>query len=217
MPQGSSHSSEFLPQLTQGSHGYENAFRSRASDLVALLQQDTGSSSFHDVITNLLTPTNLGICVENFFQYAYKHMPIVHKPTFVVESVELPLFLSIFVVGAIWSYPRDTYFMVLDIVELAERCIFESLLFMELCDPGKGSLDPRSPGILSLLQAATMMTSIGFALPNARHRRRFRGQRFTDLVSAMRRLRAGVQSTTYRWIGHNFEWDKYIMSESYSR
>lgn len=217
VPQGSSSVLEFLPQPTPDSDAHEDILRSCASDLVVLLKQASESSLFHDFITNLLTPTNLGSCIENFFQHAYRHVPIVHKPSFALANTENSLLLSIFVVGAIWSYPRDTYFMVLDVIELVERCIFGSLLFTKLQDPGISSLNPRSSGILSLLQAATMMVSISFALPNAGHRQRFRNQRFTDLVSVARLLRVGSENTSYTWTNVNFDWADYISSESYSR
>ncbi|USP77310.1 hypothetical protein yc1106_04584 [Curvularia clavata] len=216
-PQGSSSLLEFLPQPTPDSDAHEDVLRSRVSDLVVLLKQGTRSSLFHDVIINLLTPTNLGLCIENFFQYAYRHVPIVHKPSFVVANAESSLLLSVFVVGAIWSYPRDTYFMVLDVIELVEQCIFESSLFISLRGPTRSSLNPHSPGVLSLLQAATMIVSISLALPNADHRQRFRSQRFTDLVSATRLLRAGAEKTSHTWTNINFEWTEYIISESCSR
>jgi hypothetical protein len=217
MPQGSSNLLEFLPQAPPGSNSQEDVLRCRASDLVALLEEVAEPSRYRDIATALLTPTNLGLCIENFFQYAYRHVPIVHKPSFEVTSADPVLLLSVFVVGAIWSYPRDTYFMVLEIVELAERCIFENIMFKRLQDPRTAELDPRSSDVLPLLQAATMIVSISFAFPDAEHRRRFRNDRFVDLMSVTRALRLGSEKIIHASNVMSFEWTDYIISESSSR
>lgn len=217
VPLGSSSLLDLLPQSTPGTAAHEDALRRRAYDLIAFLGECDRSTSSHDIITALLTPINLDSCVETFFQYAYRHVPIVHKPSFMVANAELPLLLSIFVVGAVWSYPRDTYFMVLDIVELAERCIFEDAIFEELQGPETKSVNLSSPGVLPLLQAATMLVSISFAFPNAEHRRRFRSYRFSYLMSVARLLRVGDKEGFHPPTSADFEWTDYITCESCSR
>ncbi|KAF2627249.1 hypothetical protein BU25DRAFT_60025 [Macroventuria anomochaeta] len=220
VPQGSLSLLDLLPQSALTSDAHDDALRRRTSDLIAYLEEDGRASSSHDMIAILLTPTNLELCVESFFQYAYRHVPIVHKSSFEIVSAELPLLLSIFVVGAVWSYPRDTYFMVLDIVELTERCIFESDLFKTLQGPDSKYVTASSPGVLSLLQAATMLVSISFAFPNADQRRRFRSQRFFDLMSITRLLKYDSKGGSYSQItdaATHFEWTNYVTCESCNR
>ncbi|KAF3036245.1 hypothetical protein E8E11_005577 [Didymella keratinophila] len=217
VPQSSSSVSGFLPQVAPGSGAHEGLLRQRAAELIALLEGSAKSSSPHDIVTDFLTPTNLGLCLENFFYHAYRHVPIVHKASFEIASAELPLLLSILVVGAVWSYPRDTYFMALDTVELAERCIFESTLFRELQDPETMCHSARSTAALPLLQAATMLVSISFAFPNAEYRRRFREQRFPEMISVTRSLRLGSEKSSDLLTSTSFEWSDYIFRESCSR
>ncbi|KAH6637379.1 hypothetical protein C7974DRAFT_389401, partial [Boeremia exigua] len=211
--------------ITQGLHTpdlYDEIFRRRAGELIHLVENAgrTASRPPSDTVAMLLTPGNLALCVESFFRNAYRHVPIVHPPSFSSTSAELPLLLGVFVVGAVWSYPRDTYFMVLDIVELIEECIFGGNDFQELLDPIPEGSRTTSPRMLSLLQAATMLVSISFAFPNLVHRRRFREQRFSDLISAIRLLQGdGTISrlTKLTEAATSFDWKEYIVKESYNR
>jgi hypothetical protein len=217
VPQSSSSVPEFLPHVTPDSRAHEELLRHRASELIALLEGNAKDSSPQDIVTDLLTPANLGLCIENFVHHAYRHVPIVHKASFEIASAELPLLLSVFVVGAFWSYPRDTYFMALDTVELAERCIFENVLFSKLQGTKIKDLNARSKGVLPLLQAATMLVSISFAFPNAEYRRRFREQRFSDLMSVTRSFRFGREASSDMLNFASFKWSDYIFHESCSR
>jgi hypothetical protein len=220
VPQGSLSLLDFLPQSTVTYNAHDDALGRRASELIKYLEDHGTDLSPHDMIATLLTPTNLAQCVENFFQYAYRHVPIVHRPSFEVLSAELPLLLAVFTVGALWSYPRDTYFMVLDIVEQAETCIFESHLFKQLQGSGVKDVTASSPGVLSLLQAATMLVSVSFVFPNADHRRRFRTQRLSDLMSIIRLLKTDNKEEFLLLVADgaaHFEWTDYITQESCSR
>lgn len=217
VPQSSSNVFDFLPQATSDSDIHEEIFRSRASELIGFLEGIANPAPPHELVTNLLTPANLGLCIESFFHHAYRHVPIVHKASFEIATTELPLLLSVFVVGAVWSYPRDTYFMALDMVELVERSIFEDMLFKKLQDPETKDLSPRSKGVLPLLQAATMLVSISFAFPNAKYRRRFREQRFSDLTSVTRSLRFANEKSSNPLIPASFEWSDYVFRESCNR
>jgi hypothetical protein len=216
--QGSSNLLDLMPESAPASDADNDTFRRRTLDLIALLEDSGRTLSSYDTIGTLLTPINLALCVDNFFRYAYRHVPIVHKPSFEVASAELPLLLSIFVVGAVWSYPRDTYFMVLDIVELAERCIFEGDLFKTLQGHDITDATASSLDVLPFLQAATTMVSISFAFPNAEHRRRFRTQRFSDLMSITRLLKVDNKGGFHLPIdAAYFDWTAYITHESCSR
>jgi hypothetical protein len=217
VPQNSSGVLEFLPQAARNSLAHEEVLRQRAAELIALLEGSANPSSPHDILTDFLTPNNLGLCIENFFHHAYRHVPIVHKASFEIASAELPLLLCVFVVGAVWSYPRDTYFMALDAVELVERCVFENALFRRLQDAETKDLNAQSKGVLPLLQAATMLVSISFAFPNAEYRRRFREQRFSDMIAVTRSIRLGGEQSSDMLTSASFEWSDYIFRESCSR
>lgn len=217
VPETSSSVFGFLPQATPGLDIQEKTLRYRASDLAGFVEGIASSALPRELVANLITSTNLCLCIESFFRHAYRHVPIVHKASFDVATAVLPLLLSTFVVGAVWSYPRDTYFMALEMVELVERSVFENTLFKKLQDPDIKDLNPRSEGVLPLLQAATMLVSISFTFPKAECRRRFREQRFSELTSVTRSLRLASEKSSDPSIPASLEWSDYVFRETCSR
>lgn len=213
-----------LPEVeAPGQHAsdeYSAIFQARAAELVQLLEnagRATNCSS-STTVGSLLTAGNLALCVDTFFRNAHKHLPIIHEPSFTPEDAETSLLLAIFVVGAVWSYPRDTYFMVLDIIEMIEKCIFEGQIFQELREVRQNDRT-TSPHIIALLQAATLLVSISFAFPNPDHRRRFRDHRFLDLIAAIRLLPCedAKDDLTPASDPESFEWSTFITRECCNR
>lgn len=180
----------------------------------------TASSPSSQAVAILLTPDNLAHCVKIFFRKAYQHIPVIHQSSFEPGNAELPLLLAVFVVGAVWSYPRDTYFMVLDVIEMIEVCIFEHQTFRKLQDQGGFGAENRSPQFLASLQAATLLVSISFAFPDPNHRRRFRDQRFLHLIAIIRELQCECIKESPAQMAHSadtFDWTTYVHRESCNR
>lgn len=195
----------------------------RVSELITLIESARRNSTLplESTVSALFTPSNLSICIDSFFRNAYKHVPIVHEPSFEVETTNLQLLLSIFVVGAVWSYPRDTYFMVFDVIEMVERCIFESELFKDVLKNGTKAKNVSQSNLLSLTQAATMLISISFAFPRSEHRRRFRERRFLDLIAIVRSFQADsireASISSPLNAGQSRDWESYIAFEISNR
>lgn len=216
------HSPVLAPQAQDFLDVSYNGIEPRIAEISTFLESlcEAASSTSPGAMEMLQTPADLAICIDSFFQNAYKHVPIVHRPTFAIESVELPLLLAIVVVGALWSYPRDTYFMVSDIVELAEKCVFESEVFVQLREFGPKSCPISLPRTLALLQAATVLMAISFSLPVYELRRRFREHRYPDLVALVRQLqgdlvKSGMGTTMHA--SQNFDWKRYLTIETSNR
>lgn len=174
-------------------------------------------SSRSDILT-LLTPDYLAKTVELFFRQAHRHVPFVYEPAFDMATVEISLLLAIFMVGCVWTYPRDTYyfFLTLDIIKVAEECIFGHKVFQKLLHRDGVDIGLALP----ITQAATLLVSISFGFPDIEVRRRFRSHRFSDLVSVTRTLRSkDTEFSTYPVVKsvrplHGVE---YITRESYNR
>ena len=221
---GPNHSTELQRYDAEAQDAHDHILRDRVGELITLIGS-TGrdlTSSPESTVSALFTPSNLSLCVENFFQNAYKHVPIVHEPSFKTETVNLQLLLSVFLVGAVWSYPRDTYFMVFDVIEMVEQCIFESEIFQHVLKNGTKAEHVSLSNLLPLTQAATMSISISFAFPQSEHRRRFRERRFSDLISITRFLQADsiereVPSLPLLDAGLPLDWAKYIAFETTNR
>ena len=217
-------STEFQTYDAEEQDAHDHVLQDRVGKLISLVEI-TGRNSIsppESTVSALFTPSNLSLCIESFFRNAYKHVPIVHEPSFEVETINLQLLLSVFVVGAVWSYPRDTYFMVFDVIEMVERCIFESDIFQDVLNNGTNSEHVSLSTILSLAQAATMLISISFAIPQSKHRRRLREGRFLDLISITRSLQAdsidcGASPLSLCNAGLPLDWEKYIAFETCNR
>lgn len=198
---------------------HDEQIRKRTIELVELFKSFHGTRLLRsqEIIDTLLVPGILMETVDLFFRYAHRHIPIIHEPTFDIASVELSLLLSIFLVGSVWSYPRDTYFMALDIVEMAEKCIFESEMFKNLLLHDVKKVTGAC--ILPVLQAATLLVSISFGFPNAEIRQRFRYHRLSDLVSIARSLKS-ESIKLHQHCSENAatsEWTDYVALESHNR
>lgn len=172
---------------------HDSSLDRRTAELVMLFTnvQDKGSFCIQKDVDTLLTSGYLANTVDLFFRQAHRHVPIVHEPTFDIGTVELPLLLAIFMVGSVWTYPRDTYyfFSAPTVIEMTENYIFESELFRKLLRRDCNTTTTSSAGVLSLLQAATLFLSISFGFAGTEVRRRFRIHRFADLLSVTRSLK----------------------------
>jgi hypothetical protein len=221
---GPNHSIELQTYDAEAHDARDHVLRDRVGELITLIGS-TGRNSTsppESTVRALFTPSNLSLCIESFFRNAYKHVPIVHEPSFKVETTNLQLLLSVFVVGAVWSYPRDTYFMVFDIIEMVEQCIFESEICQDVLKNGTKAEHVSLSDLLSLTQAATMLISISFAFPQSERRRCFRERRFSDLISIMRPLQAdslkrGAPSLLPVSAGLLLDWENYIDFETSNR
>lgn len=221
---GPNHSTELQTYDAEAQDAHDHVLRDRVGELITLIGS-TGRDSTsppESTVSALFTPSNLSLCIESFFQNAYKHVPIVHEPSFKTETVNLQLLLSVFLVGAVWSYPRDTYFMVFDVIEMVEQCIFESEIFQHVLKNGTKAEHVSLSNLLPLTQAATMLISISFAFPQSERRRRFRERRFSDLISITRFLQANsikreVPSLPLLDAGLPLDWAKYIAFETTNR
>jgi hypothetical protein len=220
--QDSSSLSDLSLQSDNFPNRYNGVYKHKATEMISFLEDFRGRALVpsRDLITALLTPTNLAVCLDTYIRNGHRHIPIIHKSCLKVESMELTLLLAVFVVGAVWSYPRDTYFTVLNIVEMTERSIFEGNLFKRLQKHDSRDVAIGSPGVLSVLQAATLLISISFAFPSVDVRRRFRNQRFTDLVSVVRLLDVNTNSSAPGLTTADvasFDWSGYVARESCNR
>jgi hypothetical protein len=221
---GPDHSTELQTYDAEAQDAHDHVLRDRVGELITLIGS-TGRNSISSpdsTVRAIFTPSNLSLCIESFFHNAHKHVPIVHEPSFKTETVNLQLLLSVFVVGAVWSYPRDTYFMVFDVIEMVEQCIFEGEIFQHVLKNGTKAEHVSLSNLLPLTQAATMLISISFAFPQREHRRRFRERRFSDLVCITRFLQADsikreVPSLPLLDAGLPLDWAKYIVFETTNR
>ncbi|XPS68235.1 hypothetical protein M3J09_000526 [Ascochyta lentis] len=219
------HAESFTPTSRPLQSDYsacEEIIQGRVADMTAFFLSSKKSVSSHcqETIRTLFTSDVLLSSVDLFFRYAYRHVPIVHPSSFRIETVELPLLFSVLLVGCIWSYPSDTYFLALDVAEEIETCVFENDIFTRLRDEDGADTGAASRSALPLLQSATLLISVSFSFPDADVRRRFRTHRFSDLISVVRSLKSDRSKHHCFWTADataTINWNHYVTQESYNR
>lgn len=128
--------------------------------------------------------TNLSQFVSNFFQRLYANIPIIHPPTFHIETTPLPLLLAVFLFGSLCCTPQDSALSAREFFDLAEEYIFSfpSLKRMSMCQESSQELAEE----VGVFQAALIMEVIQNGSSNTLTRRRLRLERHPCLVMAMR-------------------------------
>lgn len=162
-----------------------------------------------DMRTALFTVPNLIEFTRMFFDYWYPNCPILHQPTYNLETVSLSLLFVVFLIGASYSSPRDTAGLAGTCALLCEEFVFEgSELKKILCN--EGAHDPTS---LQTIQAA-FLVSVLHNWQNGTHTRQMmRRFRYCDVVTAARRLGLPSSTNPYATGIFPFDWVGYVAAE----
>lgn len=133
---------------------------------------------------SVFAETNLSQFVSNFFQRLHANIPIIHPPTFHIETAPLPLLLAVFLFGSLCCTPQDSALSAREFFDLAEEYIFGflSLKRMSKCQESNRELAEE----VGVFQAALIMEVIQNGSSNTLTRRRLRLERHPCLVMAMR-------------------------------
>lgn len=134
---------------------------------------------------DLFSAANIRLFECLYAQYHHKHCPIIHIPTFEAESATLPLLMATFLAGSLHSHPRDTSFLGVDCLDLAEAFIF-SLPALNVETEHGAPTEPKMLETYDVLKAAVILLQlqIGRNVPDIR--RKVRYQRFPILIHAAR-------------------------------
>ncbi|RSL42852.1 hypothetical protein CEP54_015323 [Fusarium duplospermum] len=161
---------------------------------------------------SVFTEANLVQFVQAYFSRLHAYIPIVHQPTFQIETAPLPLLMSIFLLGSL-SYPsQDAAISARDFFDLAEVYIFSHPTFrriLQQCSTESASIDK-----LQILQAALIIEIIQNGSSNVHTRRRLRLERHPCLVAVMRI--SGLLQANRRFSLHSLagtDWQMFICDE----
>jgi hypothetical protein len=129
----------------------------------------------------VLTPHNMQIFVERYFNYWYPHCPIVHRPSFDIGSASLPLLFAIAIIGSLFSPAKDYGMSAKEILDLAEEYAFLNPIFTSLI---LGDCTPcHSAVVLEAIQAALLIAKVQIWNGSASSRRRIRLSRYGDIIT----------------------------------
>ncbi|CZR58532.1 uncharacterized protein PAC_08424 [Phialocephala subalpina] len=168
----------------------------------------------YEAIELFVTAENLTEFTRLYFENWHPNCPILHQPTFDLETISLPLLLSVFLIGATYSSPRDTASMARQCYDIAEDYAFGHKDFTRIFQIEH----PEGIGTaIEALQATFLVVIMQNWTSCTISRRRMRTQRYSDIVSAARLL--GLTSATNEWSREEccnfqtFNWNSYINAE----
>lgn len=168
----------------------ETLLSQRVQELIKNLNQFAGSETSRAHLKNtidqdLFSVANIRAFEHLYVQHFHRHCPIIHLPTFQAESATLPLLLAIFLGGALYSYPRDTHFLAVDCLDIAEEYLFS----LPVLDIGYKCTAPSpSPALehYEALKALAILSQLQIGRNDHDIRRRIRYERFPRVVHAAR-------------------------------
>jgi hypothetical protein len=178
------------------SHPTQYRIEALLSLLMAQYQSNPNAFAFPtdgfplDLARAVFTSNNVVEYVSAFFSYFHPHTPFIHRPSFDIQTVSLPLLLTISFLGSVFATPQDDALSARCFFDLGEEYIFG--LLHQASTHSNHSIDER----LQIIQAAVLIHALQMDSNNDGIRLRIRTHRFPAIVASMRRLDLFMTSHT---------------------
>lgn len=161
-----------------------------------LNEQEQADISQH--LNYLFVPSKIEKSINSYFELWHPHCPMVHRPSFTIESTPIPLLIAMTLMGAMYSqveHEVDSCKVALDIAELFIYSIDDFTDHFEIQQMLKFSSTPAQtqasmPSYLALknLQAAYLIIVVQTWAGNSAARKRAMEARFSTVIKVARRL-----------------------------
>ncbi|RDL40259.1 uncharacterized protein BP5553_00238 [Venustampulla echinocandica] len=168
---------------------------------------------------DILTPERIHTFIKLYFHHWHRHGPIIHEPTFEPSKTALPLLLSVFAIGGMYSKdPLEVSMMklLLDFIEIAVYSsvrIEDDYEIKQSAPTGKND-ECEEQRQLEEFQGAYLMVVVQYWAGNAMAKKRVRQQRFMRLVSIARsRLALTTQHQVNFTLSNNQDFRSWIRRE----
>lgn len=162
-----------------------------------------------DTLPEILTPANLRTHIAAYFRYTHRDYPIIHCPTFEMETTLPALLLSLFLCGSLYCGKKGVDYR--GFYDIAEEYAFNQLHVAVETSYSSGVA--VSKDVAAILQAATLMNDIQWVIKNPSSRRRIRAQRLPALVYSARTLGYTSLRHTVQNPGAELDWERFIELE----
>ncbi|KAF7958314.1 hypothetical protein EAE96_001865 [Botrytis aclada] len=164
-----------------------------------------------EIKTVLFTVPNLIEFTRLFFDHWYPNCPIIHQPTYNLETVSLPLLFAVFLIGAAYSAPRDTAGLAKECDALCEEFVFENEELKEILCSNQYVEKSTS---LQIIQAAFLVSVLRNWQNGQLARKKMRNRRYCDVVNGARALGYNSSRNMYATGVFPFNWLGYIEAEA---
>jgi hypothetical protein len=159
-----------------------------------------------DLARAVFTSNNVAEYVSAFFSYFHPHTPFIHRPSFDIQTVSLPLLLTISFLGSVFATPQDDALTARYFFDLGEEYIFG--LLHQASTHSNYSIDES----VQIVQAAVLIHALQMDSNNDSIRLRIRTHRFPAIVASMRRLDLFMTSRTLH--SKFIDRDQFIIEET---
>ena len=164
----------------------------------------------------VFTLENLDYLTSVYFRRVHAAHPILHKPTFDLETASLPVLLIIFCFGSLYSAPVDSALSIRSFFDVAEEFVFSHPAFLGLLNRERSSQDPPlSAEDLGILQAALSVIIVQNSINDKPTRRRIQYERNPRFSAALRF--SGVLEARHEAVNETvsaaLRWEKFIRDE----
>ncbi|KAJ8065859.1 hypothetical protein OCU04_004963 [Sclerotinia nivalis] len=203
---------------------YSSQLESRLQELISQLvtaqdklskRCDGDAPPFSEEVKNvLLTVPNLVDFTRLYFDHWHPNCPIIHLPTYNLETVSLPLLFAVFLIGAAYSSPRDTASLAVECGTLCEEFVFENYEVKSILRTEQGFERPTS---LQTVQAAFLVAVLQTWQNGPEARKRMRKKRYSDIVTMARTLGYTSSKNMYATGIYPFNWLGYVEAEARTR
>lgn len=162
-----------------------NEFSCSLTDLVVSLPKDHPECAPNLNLAegmSLLTSDNIQRFVEIYFRHWNRHSPVIHRGTFDVDRVSLPLLLVVVLTGALFSMCPSDILLARKMLDIAEEFAFRNPMFLKL---SSGILPHRSEEhrlSLEAVQAAFSIAQIQLRECCLERRKNIRSDRFDKII-----------------------------------
>ncbi|KAK9463630.1 uncharacterized protein V1516DRAFT_661760 [Lipomyces oligophaga] len=174
---------------------------------------------FLSTAKSLLTVENVQKFVQNYFRYWHPHVSMIHAPTFGINTVSLPLLLTVCLIGSLYSSELSHRISVRNLFDASEQYIFKSGPFQELSSKfAVQDIGPGTTAQIEAVQAAYMISLVQCFNGPMEAQRHIRRRCFDDLVAAVRCLRLARTRNRFFETAEpcdldRFDWQEYINDE----
>ena len=181
------------------------------SGLLGLNPRERTDISQH--LNYLFTPSKIEKYISHYFEFWHPHCPIIHQPSFNVETAPIPLLISMSLMGVMYSQVDHEVKSAKVILDLAELFVYsqpdltEEFEIQQMLRASLSSSPDQTP-LMSLLafqslQAAYLMVCVQFWAGNSVARKRSIETRFSVLVKVCphNAIRPSVWLTIFRLLG----------------
>lgn len=177
----------------------------QSSAMIQLILEKSGSlqlspqeqADIQQHLNFLFTPSKITKMVNLYFEFWHPHCPIIHQPTFNIDTAPIPLLIAVTLMGAMYSQADrevNTAKVLLDLAELVIYSVDDLTDEFEIRQMLRASNRPSeqsvtsSPTTFAHLHAAYLMVVVQFWAGNMVSRKRAIETRFGIVVKIARRL-----------------------------